>query len=162
MEQTITTVSNQEAGPSQFLSFVLGGEEYGVEILKVQEIKGYSSITPVPNMPSHIKGVMNLRGMVVPVIDLRNRFGMTETPYNQFTVIILVNVVNKVTGLVVDAVSDVLNLKGGEIQPAPEFGSQVDTRFISGMVNIGERLVVLLNIELLLGDCEVFAVACDS
>lgn len=151
--------SHNENGAEQFLSFVLGNEEYGMEILKVQEIKGFSALTPIPNMPSYIRGVMNLRGTVVPVVDLRTQFSMAEVEYNQFTVIILVNIREKITGLVVDAVTDVFNLNRSAILPPPEFGAQFDTRFISGVANIGDRLVVLLNIDKLLLDDQVAMLA---
>ena len=131
----------------QYLTFALGAEEYGVEILKVQEIKGYSAITPIPNTPSYVKGVMNLRGSIIPIVDLRAKLSMPETAYNQFTVIIVVRVGAKTVGVVVDAVSDVLNIPLKDIQPTPDFGSQVYARFISGLAKAGERLVVLLDIE---------------
>src|ERR1035437_6176020 len=112
---------------SQFLTFLLGTEQYGVEILKVQEIRGYSAVTPIPNTPAHIKGVINLRGTVVPVVDLRAKFSLANAEYNKFTVIIVVTVREKVVGLVVDAVSDVLDIGATEMRVAPEFGAQVDT-----------------------------------
>lgn len=143
---------------SQFLTFVLGDEQYGVEILKVQEIKGYSAVTPIPNTPRYIQGVMNLRGTVVPVIDLRAKFSMEAGEYNKFTVIIVVTVAEKVIGLVVDAVSDVLDIPAGEIRPAPELGGGVDTRFIRGMANVGDRLAVLLDIDRLLKEEDVAAI----
>ncbi|VTS02643.1 chemotaxis protein : Chemotaxis signal transduction protein CheW OS=Candidatus Nitrospira defluvii GN=cheW PE=4 SV=1: CheW [Gemmata massiliana] len=137
---------------SQFLAFRLGDEEYGVEILRVQEIKGYSRITPLPNTPSEMKGVMNLRGSVVPVIDLRIRLGMREAEYTVFTVIIVVTVGAKIVGLVVDAVSDVLNVEPDEKLPAPDLGAGVDTSFLNGISRTGERLVSLLNIDKLVGN----------
>ena len=138
---------------SQYLTFTLGAEEYGVEILKVQEIKGYSAITPIPNTPNYVKGVMNLRGSIIPIVDLRAKLSMAEAAYNQFTVIIVVRVGAKTVGVVVDAVSDVLNIPLKDIQPTPDFGSQVDARFISGLAKAGDRLVVLLEIEkVLAGD----------
>jgi len=136
---------------SQYLTFTLGGEEYGVEILKVQEIKGYSAITPIPNTPSYVKGVMNLRGAIIPIVDLRAKLAMSEAAYNQFTVIIVVRVGAKTVGVVVDAVSDVLNIPTKDIQATPDFGAQVDARFISGLAKAGEKLVVLLDIEKVLG-----------
>jgi purine-binding chemotaxis protein CheW len=136
---------------SQYLTFTLGTEEYGVEILKVQEIKGYSAITPIPNTPSYVKGVMNLRGAIIPIVDLRAKLAMSEAAYNQFTVIIVVRVGAKTVGVVVDAVSDVLNIPTKDIQPTPDFGAQVDARFISGLAKAGERLVVLLDIDKVLG-----------
>ncbi|MBI4562945.1 MAG: purine-binding chemotaxis protein CheW [Candidatus Rokubacteria bacterium] len=140
---------------SQFLTFTLGQEEYGVEILKVQEIKGYSAVTPIPNTPSYIRGVMNLRGTVIPVVDLRGKLAMAEAEYNQFTVIIVVKVGTRVMGVVVDAVSDVLNIPKTDILATPDFGAEVDIRFISGMAKAGERLVVLLDIEKVLGGDEL-------
>jgi purine-binding chemotaxis protein CheW len=143
------------ADGSQYLTFTLGQEEYGLEILKVQEIKGYSAITPIPNTPPYIKGVMNLRGTVIPVVDLRSKLSMSEAEYNQFTVIIVVTVGTKVMGLIVDAVSDVLNIPKSDIQATPDFGAQVDARFINGMAKAGEKLVVLLDIEKVLGGEEL-------
>ena len=149
MEQ-LDTLSDQisfATDGSQYLTFRLAAEEYGVEILKVQEIKGYSAITPIPNTPSYLKGVMNLRGTIVPVVDLRSKFAMDEAEYNQFTVIIVVKVGAKVMGLIVDAVSDVLNIPKVDIQATPDFGSEVDARYINGMAKAGDKLVVLLDID---------------
>lgn len=140
---------------SQFLTFVLGAEQYGVEILQVQEIRGYSAVTPIPNTPPYIKGVINLRGTVVPVIDLRARFAMEAGEYDKFTVIIVITVGEKVIGLVVDAVSDVLDIAASEIRPAPDLGAKVDTQFINGMADIGGRLTVLLDIQRLLSEDEI-------
>ncbi len=138
---------------SQYLTFTLGQEEYGVEILKVQEIKGYSAVTPIPNTPPYVRGVMNLRGTIIPVVDLRSKLAMAEAEYNQFTVIVVVKVGSKTMGLVVDAVSDVLNIPKADIQEAPDFGAQVDAGFISGMAKAGDKLIVLLDIDkVLLGD----------
>ena len=157
MEQ-LDTLSSQisfATDGSQYLTFRLRDEEYGVEILKVQEIKGYSAITPVPNTPGYLKGVMNLRGTIVPVVDLRAKFGMEAAEYTAFTVIIVLTVGTKVMGLIVDAVSDVLNIPKADIQATPDFGAQVDARFISGMAKAGEKLVVLLDIETVLGGAEL-------
>jgi purine-binding chemotaxis protein CheW len=157
MEQ-LDALSNQislATDGTQYLTFTLGQEEYGVEILKVQEIKGYSTITPIPNTPRYLKGVMNLRGTIIPVVDLRSKFAMAEAEYNPFTVIIVVTVGTKVVGLIVDAVSDVLNIPQADIQPTPDFGGQVETRFISGLAKAGEKLVVLLDIDKLLIDAEL-------
>jgi purine-binding chemotaxis protein CheW len=134
----------------QFLTFTLQGEEYGIEILRVQEIKGLPKIRPIPNAPGYVKGVINLRGAVVPIVDLRSRFGMTEAEYNQFTVIIFVSVGSKVVGLVVDAVSDVMNIGEGQVEATPEMGGEIDTSYFRGMGKVGEKLVLLLNIERLL------------
>ncbi|QEL20587.1 chemotaxis protein CheW [Limnoglobus roseus] len=151
-ESTATDRPADAVGTSQYLTFCLGEEEYGLEILRVQEIKGYSRITPLPNTPPEVKGVMNLRGAVVPIIDLRTKLGLRETEYDRFTVIIVVTVGKRIIGLVVDAVSDVLNVSASEAVPTPEFGGGLDTSFMSGMARIGERLVTLLNIEHLVGN----------
>ena len=159
MEQ-LDTLSNQisfATDGSQYLTFRLGDEEYGVEILKVQEIKGYSTVTPIPNMPAYLKGVMNLRGTIVPVVDLRSKFAMAATDYNQFTVIIVVTVGTKVMGLIVDAVSDVLNIPKGDIQATPDFGGQVDARYINGMAKASDKLVVLLDIDRVMGGIDTAA-----
>jgi len=150
------------AGSSQYLTFLLGTEQYGVEILRVQEIRGYSAVTPIPNTPAFIRGVINLRGTVVPVVDLRAKFSMEATEYNKFTVIIVVTVGVRVIGLVVDAVSDVLDIPAAEIRTAPDLGVRVDTRFISGMATVGDRMTVLLDIERLLSDDEVAALGSVS
>jgi purine-binding chemotaxis protein CheW len=138
------------ADGGQFLTFTIDGEEYGIEILRVQEIKGFTRVRPIPNAPSYIKGAMNLRGTVIPIIDLRSRFGMAEAEYNQFTVIIVVSVGSKIVGLVVDAVSDVLNIARDQIDQTPEVGGEVDSSFFQGMGKVGEKLVLLLNIDRLL------------
>lgn len=139
------------ADNGQFLTFTLQNEEYGIEILKVQEIKGFSKITPIPNAPPFVRGVMNLRGTVVPIIDLRARFSMTEKDYDQFTCIIVVNVGTRVVGLVVDTVSDVLNIPNDAIADPPELASVGDSSCITGMGKLGERIVMLLDTGRLVG-----------
>jgi len=140
------------ADGGQFLTFKLQNEEFGIEILKVQEIKGFTQVTPVPNTPAHINGVMNLRGTVVPVMDLRTRFSMTRAEYSQFTVIIVATVRGKVVGLVVDAVSDVLSFRAGDIESSPDFGADIDTSFLTGLAKVEERLVMLLDLESLVSE----------
>jgi purine-binding chemotaxis protein CheW len=149
-EAAVQSTVGLAADGDQFLTFILEGEEYGIEILRVQEIKGLSQIRPIPNAPSYVKGVINLRGAVVPIIDLRSRFGMSQADYNQFTVIIVVSVGAKVVGLVVDAVSDVMNIGKDKVEETPEMGGDIDTSFFRGMGKVGEKLVLLLNIERLL------------
>jgi len=147
---------NQQIGlttdGSQFLTFQLGDELYGVDILRVQEIKGYTTVTKIPNTPPHIKGVLNLRGTIVPIIELRTKFGMPTIDYTMFTVIVVVVVREKIIGLVVDAVSDVLNIDKNDIQPPPEFGAKVDVSFLNGIGKSGDRLVALLDMDRLLSD----------
>jgi purine-binding chemotaxis protein CheW len=142
------------AAASQFLSFVLAGEEYGVDILKVQEIRGWVPVTQIPNTLAYVQGVLNLRGTIVPVIDLRLRFGLPKLDYSATTVVIVLSVAGatgrRVLGAVVDGVSDVLNVAPDQIRPAPDFGSVVRTEFINGMASIGERMVILLDIDKLL------------
>ena len=116
---------------SQYLTFALGQEEYGIDILRVQEIKGLSAVTPIPNSPAYVKGVMNLRGTVVPIFDLRLKFGMESQAYDRFTVIVVVNVGERIVGLVVDAVSDVLDIENGSIEPAPDLGASIDTSVLA-------------------------------
>ena len=141
-----------DADGSQFLTFQLGDELYGVDILRVQEIKGYTAVTRIPNTPPHIKGVLNLRGTIVPIIELRTKFGMPTIDYTMFTVIVVVVVKEKIMGLVVDAVSDVLNIDKKDIQPPPEFGTKVDVSVLSGIGKSGDKLVALLDIDRLLID----------
>jgi purine-binding chemotaxis protein CheW len=156
--ETATKALNQQIGltteGNQFLTFHLGEELYGVGILRVQEIKGYTAATKIPNTPPHIKGVLNLRGTIVPIIELRSKFGMPTINYTAFTVIIVVVVRDKVMGLVVDSVSDVLNIDKKDIQPPPQFGSKVDVNFISGIGKSGDKLVALLDLDCLLSECE--------
>ena len=157
--ETATKELNQQIGlsgdGSQFLTFNLGEELYGVDILRVQEIKGYTAVTKIPNTPSHIKGVLNLRGTIVPIIELRTKFNMPTIDYTAFTVIIVVVVRDKVMGLVVDAVSDVLNIDKKDIQPAPQFGAKVDVSFLNGIGKSGDKLVALLEMDRLLLDDEM-------
>lgn len=136
--------------PRQFLTFTLHSEEYAIDILKVQEIKGMSKITPIPNSPAYVKGVMNLRGTVVPVMDLRRRFSMASVEADHLTVIIVVNVGKQVAGLIVDTVSDVLNFSMQDVEATPELAGGLETSFITGLAKVEERLVTLLNIEKLL------------
>lgn len=154
--ESATKELNQQIGlttdGSQFLTFNLGDELYGVDILRVQEIKGYTAVTKIPNTPPHIKGVLNLRGTIVPIIELRTKFGMPTIDYTAFTVIIVVVVRDKVMGLVVDSVSDVLNIDKKDIQPSPQFGAKVDVSFMNGIGKSGDKLVALLDMDRLLTD----------
>ncbi|BFU90639.1 MAG: purine-binding chemotaxis protein [Nitrospira sp.] len=166
--ETATKELNQQIGlttdGSQFLTFNLGEELYGVDILRVQEIKGYTAVTKIPNTPLHIKGVLNLRGTIVPIIELRTKFGMPTIEYTAFTVIIVVVVRDKVMGLVVDSVSDVLNIDKKDIQPPPQFGAKVDVSFMNGIGKSGDKLVALLDMDRLLseGDVQVAAQAASG
>jgi len=157
-EDTMAMAAAQESGQqqgieaegNQFLTFCLGDELYGMDILRVKEIKGYTAITKIPNMPSHIKGVLNLRGTIVPIVELRTAFGMPTIDYTAFTVIILVVVRDRILGLVVDSVSDVVTISSKDIEASPDFGTKVDASFLSGIGKSGDKLVALLNIDQLL------------
>ncbi len=130
----------------QFLTFRIGEEEYGMDILRVQEIRSYEPPTRVANAPAFVKGVVNLRGVIVPILDLRLRLGQAGE-YNAFTVTVVLNVAGRVVGVVVDSVSDVLELSAEEIKPRPEVPAAMDARFITGLGKIGERMLILLDIE---------------
>jgi len=139
----------------EVLVFVLGKEEYGVDILKVQEIRGYEKVTPIPAAPAYLKGVVNLRGIIVPVIDLRIKFGMADPKYDSFTVVIILRLATRVIGMVVDGVSDVVALGASEVKPAPQLGSLVDSSFLAGLATQGDRMVLLLDIERFLSSAEL-------
>ena len=135
---------------NEYLTFTLGAEEYGVEILKVQEIRGYEADTKIANAPAFIKGVSNLRGTIVPIVDMRIKFNLGEAEYNQFTVVIILNVAGRIVGMVVDSVSDVIELKPEQIRPAPDFSSSFDTKYITGLGTVDERMLILMDIERLM------------
>jgi len=139
--------SAQEANASEFLTFRLAEEEYGIEILKVQEIRGYEAVTSIANAPAFIKGIVNLRGTIVPIIDMRIKLGLSKVEYNQFTVVIILNVSGHVIGLVVDGVSDVTLLAAEQIRPAPDLGMTLNTAYITGLGTIGNRMIILVDIE---------------
>lgn len=142
-------------GPSgEFLSFRIGDEEYGIDILKVQEIRGYEHPTRMVNAPEHVKGVVNLRGVIVPIIDMRVKFGLAEPKYDDVTVTIILNIAGRVVGVVVDAVSDVIRLSAAEIRPAPDFQDAAHAGCILGIGTVadgdGERMLILMDIERLM------------
>jgi purine-binding chemotaxis protein CheW len=145
----------QTAGAHEFLTFTLGPEEYAIDILKVQEIRGYEQPTTIANAPSFIKGVINLRGTIVPIVDLRIKFGVGEASYTPFTVVIILNIGTRVVGIVVDGVSDVASLRTDQIRPAPEFAATVDTRYINGLGTLGERMLIVVDIERLMLSSEM-------
>lgn len=138
------------AGRQQFLSFQLGAEEYGIDILRVQEIRAYEKATRIPNTPAFIKGVINLRGVIVPVVDLRMKFGFETAEYNEVTVVVVLNVADRTIGIVVDKVSDVLTLGADDIRPAPEFTARVDNAFVRGLATLDQRMLIIADIERLM------------
>jgi purine-binding chemotaxis protein CheW len=135
---------------NEFLTFKLGAEEYGIDILKVQEIRSYEAVTTIANAPEFIKGVVNLRGVIVPIVDMRIKFRLGDIGYNQFTVVIILNVAGRVVGMVVDSVSDVISLSPEQIRPAPEFGAALDTEYITGLGTVDKRMLILMDIEKLM------------
>src|SRR5438094_7166310 len=139
----------EQAEGREFLTFRLGAEEYAIEILKVQEIRGWEAPTAIANTAAFIKGVINLRGTIVPIVDLRLKF-KGEAKYDEFTVVIILSVARRVLGIVVDAVSDVTTLAPTQIRAAPEFGGTLDTRFVTGLGTVGERMLILTDIERLI------------
>jgi len=147
--------SSGAATSGEFLTFTLGAEEYGIDILKVQEIRGYDAVTKIANAPSFIKGVINLRGVIVPIVDLRIKFNLGNITYDQFTVVIILNIGKRVMGVVVDGVSDVIQLSADNLRPAPEFGSILDTRYILGLGTVEERMIIVVDIERLMTSQEM-------
>ena len=145
----------EDADQQQFLTFRLGGEEYGVGILTVQEIRGWSSVTKVPHTPAWLLGVINLRGVVVPIIDLRIKFDLASAEYNETTVVIILTVATRVIGVVVDAVSDVITLGSQQIKPAPSLGNGAETQHIIGFGTLDERMRILMDVEKLMAGADM-------
>ncbi|MCL2895289.1 MULTISPECIES: chemotaxis protein CheW [Brenneria] len=150
----VTKLTGETVG-QEFLIFTLGDEEYGVDILKVQEIRGYDQVTRIANTPAFIKGVTNLRGVIVPIVDLRIKFAQQEVDYDDNTVVIVLNLGQRVVGIVVDGVSDVLSLTADQIRPAPEFAVTLSTEYLTGLGSLGERMLILVDIEKLLSSEEM-------
>lgn len=144
---------------NQYLTFILDDAEYGVDILRVQEIKGWDAVTPIPNAPLYVRGVINLRGAIVPIIDLRQRFGLPRTHYGITTVVVVLRVLHatgsRIMGIIVDAVSDVYNVTDDSMRPPPEFGSAISTEFVKGLASVGEKMVIMLEIDRLLNSGEL-------
>lgn len=153
----------ETASERQYLTFCLAGEQYGIDILKVKEIRGWTPVTQIPNVPAFVRGVMNLRGVIVPIIDLRSRFGLDTVVYSSTTVVIVAMIQKEasdhIAGLVVDGVSDVLNVRANEIQPPPDFGGAVNIEFISGLVTLETSMTMLLDVNRLLAVEALFALA---
>lgn len=155
MENLILRDANSSNRGFEFLTFTLGQEEYGIDILKVQEIRGYEKVTHIVNSPGFIKGVINLRGTIVPIIDLRLKFNLGSAEYTPFTVVIILNLDSRVVGVVVDSVSDVIQLEPEEIREAPPLSADLDTRYIRGLATLGERMVILTDIEGLMSSTDM-------
>ena len=152
---TAGAATPESARLGEFLTFRLGAEEYGIDILRVQEIRSYEPPTRIANVPGFVKGVVNLRGVIVPIVDLRMKFGCPSHEYNSLTVVVVLNIRGRVVGVVVDSVSDVLELTRQHVKPAPEMSGSVDTRHITGIANVGERMLILMDIEALMASPEM-------
>lgn len=147
--------ADHDIAGQEFLAFTLGKEEYGIDILKVQEIRGYETVTRIANAPEFIKGVVNLRGIIVPIVDMRIKFHLGEPTYDQFTVVIILNVAGRVVGMVVDSVSDVTTLSPEQIKPAPEMGTALNTDYLIGLGTIDQRMLILVDIDKLMSSAEM-------
>ncbi|WP_066742647.1 chemotaxis protein CheW [Cupriavidus sp. D384] len=145
-----TSNNRADGAGEEFLAFRLGREEYGIDILKVQEIRGYEQVTQIANAPDYLKGVVNLRGTIVPIIDLRIKFNQAEISYDQYTVVIIVDIHERTTGIVVDGVSDVLTLTPSQIKPAPALSGGMATDYIRGLGSLEGRMLILTDIEKLM------------
>ena len=141
-------------GVLEALAFKLGNEEYGIKILQVQEIRGYESVTRIASAPEHVKGVVNLRGTIVPIVDMRIKFKLGEPTYNQFTVVIILNIQDRVVGMVVDSVSDVISLSADQIKPAPDMGA-LNTDYVVGLGTVDERMIILVDIDRLMSSEDI-------
>lgn len=156
METSANLVKKQvETVAGEYLTFLLGQEEYGIEILKVQEIRGYDTVTRIANTPDFIKGVVNLRGRIVPIVDLRIKFNLEKKEYDEFTVVIILNLHGRVVGIVVDGVSDVIELNAEHIREVPSLVSNIDTQYLLGLGSVDERMLILVDIEKLMNSQEM-------
>ena len=163
-DMTVVTQSAEVAatGTREYLTFRLDQEEYGIDILKVQEIRGYEPPTRIAHVPEFIKGVVNLRGTIVPIVDMRLKFNCSKADYNSFTVVIILNLRNRVVGIVVDSVSDVMELSPDNMRSAPDIESAIDSSCILGLGSVGERMLILLDIEKLMSSVDMGLVAVED
>lgn len=154
-ENAVASIGASSIHPLEFLAFRLGEEEYGIDIQKVQELRGYDVVTRIANAPEFIKGVVNLRGIIVPIIDMRIKFNLGTPTYDQFTVVIILNVAGRVLGMVVDSVSDVVTLTTEQVKPAPEMGAALDTAYLIGLGALDQRMLILVDIDCLMSSAEM-------
>lgn len=147
--------AEEDLAACEYLTFTLGSEEYAIDILKVQEIRGYEQPTLIANSPAFIKGVVNLRGIIVPIVDLRIKFKLSKVEYTPFTVVIILNVAGRIVGVVVDSVSDVIPLTSTQIRPAPDFSGSFDTRYILGLASLEQRMLIVTDIEQLMTSADM-------
>ncbi|MFN4003868.1 MAG: chemotaxis protein CheW [Hylemonella sp.] len=154
--------SKPVTGPREYLTFRLDQEEYGIDILKVQEIRGYEKPTRIAHAPAFIKGVINLRGTIVPIVDMRLKFNCARAEYNAFTVVIILNLRARVVGIVVDSVSDVMELAPENVRAAPDIDSAIDSSAVLGLGSVGERMLILLDIEKLMSSADMGLVTLEG
>ena len=154
-QTAIGNASDRDVSGREFLAFKLGEEEYGIDILKVQELRGYETCTRIANSPEFIKGVVNLRGIIVPIVDMRIKFNLGTPTYDQFTVVIILNINGRIVGMVVDSVSDVISLSPDQVKPAPEMGTALNTDYLIGLGTIDERMLILVDIDHLMSSEEM-------
>jgi purine-binding chemotaxis protein CheW len=150
----LTTNDASTVDAREYLTFVLG-EYYGLDILKVQEIRGYEAVTKIANTPDFIKGVVNLRGLIVPIVDLRIKFHLGKVTYDALTVVIILNLGGRIAGMVVDGVSDVMNLQANQIRAVPDIVASIDTKYITGLASVDEKMFILVDIEQLMNSQEM-------
>ena len=153
-----STQAQTDAGEitgKEYLAFTLGQEEYGIDILRVQEIRGYEPVTRIANAPDFIKGVVNLRGIIVPIVDMRVKLNLGTPTYDQFTVVIILSIAGRVVGMVVDSVSDVMTLTPEQVKPAPEMGTSFDSDYLIGLGTLDERMLILVDIDKLMSSPEM-------
>ncbi len=148
-------IADSTLSAHEFLAFTLGKEEYGIHILKVQELRGYEEPTCIANAPDFIKGVVNLRGIIVPIVDMRIKFNLGTPTYDQFTVVIILNIAGRVVGMVVDSVSDVITLAPDQVKPAPEMGAALKTDYLIGLGTIEQRMLILVDIDKLMSSADM-------
>jgi purine-binding chemotaxis protein CheW len=151
----LSSIGDRESIGKEFLSFTLGQEEYAIDILKVQEIRGYEAVTRIANAPEFIKGVINLRGIIIPILDMRIKFNLGTPVYNEFTVVIILNITGRVMGVVVDGVSDVIMLNNNQIKPPPEMRAAFNTDYLIGLGTIDDRMLILIDIDKLMSSDEM-------
>lgn len=147
--------ANIKSAAGEYLTFVLGTEQYGLDILKVQEIRGYDAVTQIANTPDFIKGVVNLRGKIVPIVDLRIKFNLGKVEYDEFTVVIILNLSGRIVGIVVDGVSDVMALKEEQLREVPSLVTSIDTKYIVGLATVEQHMLILVDIERLMSSQEM-------
>ncbi|EGI75838.1 chemotaxis protein CheW [Hylemonella gracilis] len=162
MNEVVGEAKTATKGAREYLTFRLGQEEYGIDILKVQEIRGYEKPTRIANVPEFIRGVVNLRGTIVPIVDMRLKFNCEKAEYNGFTVVIILNLYNRVVGIVVDSVSDVMELTSEQVRPAPDLDASLDSSAVLGLGSVNERMLILLDIEKLMASVDMGLVSLNA